>query len=203
MMQHLGICILHSRIWTERIVVCANTSGVRWLFTFHRSDRMAASCAGRSLSGLRWIYRNLSDWFLFFPLASRIYLCHFCSKEFSTRSALTTHFGHCQINEIRKPNDEKPKLQSMPSSLPALNQIEQSILHSKCVWRAHAHLFLFPFASGSVTSSAWSVFHSPASVNKLRRYQSISSDTLIQSLFSGIFIFVFVNETIIVRRWML
>ena len=111
---------------------------------------MAASCAGKPCRR-REHHRSSSVTnveligFSSFSLAGPIYLCHFCSHEFSTRSALMTHFPHCQTNETCKSHEKKAKPRSTPSALPILNQIQQSILHSECAWSAHTLIVFFLF----------------------------------------------------------
>lgn len=53
---------------------------------------------------------------------NRIYVCHFCAKEFSNRTILLTHFSQCQIN--------KSTSKLLNESVPQLNQFQQDCLHS-------------------------------------------------------------------------
>lgn len=55
-----------------------------------------------------------------------IYLCHFCSGEFSSRAMLITHLALCQIQT------STPSLNGTSLQAPQLHSAQRDILHSAC-----------------------------------------------------------------------
>ncbi|CAF3449266.1 unnamed protein product [Rotaria socialis] len=88
---------------------------------------------------------------------NQIYICHFCSDEFTNRATLDVHFSQCEIRNPSKTPVKEPVL-----SPPRLNQSQLDILEM---------LKLHPSYKKSTSNS----FHSPVTTNDINLNISLSN----------------------------